>query len=477
MELNQGHPYLNGAFAPVSEERTADRLEVIAGEVPRDLRGSFVRNGPNPRFAPVGRYHWFDGDGMLHAVRFDDGVASYRNRYVATRHLAREEAVGHALWTGLMEPFTRNPPGAPYKDSANTDVIFQGGKLYALWYICGQPYQIDLESLATVGPTDFGTGSPLRISAHAKVDVHTDELMFFDYGPRPPYLRYGVVDPAGRLERHVEIPVPGARLPHDMAITEHYSILMDLPVFFGAKAASESRWAVEFHRELPARFAVIPRHGTAAEVRWFETEACYIYHSVNAWEEGSSIVLTACRVDEPLPPVDPRDGDWARMMANLRIEARLHRWRFDLETGAVTDEPLDDRNSEFPTVDARRLGRPGRYSYQQLIARTPALTFEGLARYDLCDGRCETMSYGPGRIGSEAPFAPRLGSAGEDDGYLVSFVHDQGTRRSEVVVVDAADVAAGPVCRLALPGRVPLGFHACWVPAASGASSASHAPR
>ena len=253
MELDQAHPYLSGAFAPVADERTADRLEVIAGEVPRDLRGTFVRNGPNPKFAPRGRYHWFDGDGMLHAVRFDGGAASYRNRYVATEHLAREEEAGHALWTGLMEPITSNPRGAPYKDSANTDVIYHGGKLYALWYICGRPYQVDVESLATVGATDFGAGAPLRISAHAKVDRHTGELLFFDYGPRPPDLRYGVVDAAGRLERHIEIDVPGPRLPHDMAITEHHSILMDLPLFPGARAAAEARWAVEMHRDLPSR--------------------------------------------------------------------------------------------------------------------------------------------------------------------------------------------------------------------------------
>ncbi len=464
MQLEQDHPYLSGVFAPVVEEHTAERLEVIAGELPRDLSGTFVRNGPNPKHAPIGRYHWFDGDGMLHAVRFDAGAASYRNRFVATEHLAREEEAGRALWTGLMEPFTRNPRGAPYKDSANTDVIYQGGRLYALWYICGRPYQIDLESLATVGAVDFGSGAPLRISAHAKVDTHSDELMFFDYGPRPPYLRYGVVDPAGRLERHIEIEVPGARLPHDMAITARHSILMDLPVFLGDRAAAEARWAVEYHPELPARFAVIPRHGTAPEVRWFEAEPCYIYHSVNAWEEGRSIVMVACRVEDPLPPADPRDGEWARMMANLRIHARLHRWRFDLDTGETHEESLDDRSAEFPTVDARALGRPGRYGYQQLIADAPTLRFEGLARYDLATGASQVMPYGPGRFGSEAPFAPRAGSTGEDDGYLVSFVHDERAGRSEVVVVDAADLAAGPVCRLALPGRVPLGFHACWVP-------------
>lgn len=464
--INSDNPYLSGSYAPVDREVDGDDLEVIAGQIPADLEGVYVRNGPNSKFEPRGEYHWFDGDGMLHAIRFRGGKASYRNRYVRTEHLAQDEAAGHTLWTGLMESTRENPKGAPYKDTANTDVYFHNKELVASWYICGKPYRVDPVSLESRGATDFGAGRPMRISAHGKVDDQTGELMVFDYGPRPPFMSYGVVNADGALVHWTEIDVPGPRLPHDMAITERYSVLMDLPVFFGEKAMRERKWAVEYH-DLPARFGVLPRHGDGASIKWFEAERCYIYHVVNAWEEGDEVVMVACRCDDPLPKLDPADGKWARMMANLRLKARLHEWRFNLETGQTRERPLDDLVTEFPSVDARVHGRRNRFAYNVRIAETPTLVFDGLVKYDLDTGRRAVHEFGPGRFGSEAPFAPAVGSTTEDHGYLISFVHDARADRSEAVILDARDIEGEPVARVALPQRVPLGFHACWVPEAA----------
>ncbi len=456
-------PYLTGPYAPIADEVVADDLPVV-GELPRDLDGAYVRNGPNPKHAPKGHYHWFDGDGMLHAIRFRDGKASYRNRWIRTEHLAREDEAGHALWTGLMASTKDNPPDAPYKDTANTDVVFHAGGLVASWYITGRPVRVDANTLDTLGVTDFGRGKPLRVSAHCKVDEQTGELMFFDYGPKPPFMRYGVVGADGVLESFEPIDIPGPRLPHDMAITENYSVLMDLPVFFSPKAIKERRWAVDFYRELPSRFGVVPRHGSGGDVKWFEAEPCYIYHTVNAWEEGSAIVMVGCRVDDPLPAVNPADGQWARMMANLRVKAKLHRWRFDLETGETTEETLDDRNTEFPTINAGQLGRPTRYAYNVGLDVERTMYFDAIVKYDTDAGTSARYDLPDGCMGSEAPFAPAVGGTEEDDGYVVSFVTDARTGASEVYVLDARDVAAGPIARVQLPQRVPNGFHACWVP-------------
>jgi carotenoid cleavage dioxygenase len=459
-------PYLQGDYAPIAEESSFEHADLeIIGEIPRDLSGVFVRNGPNARHTPIGRYHWFDGDGMLHALRFEDGKASYRNRWVRTAHLAEEESAGRALWSGLLESTRDNPGHAPYKDTANTDLALLGDRLYALWYICGVPYRVDPATLETYGPESFGRERPLPISAHTKTDEHSTELMFFNYGPRPPFMHYGVVDKEGRMQHLTPIELAGPRLPHDMAITENYSILMDLPVFFRPEALREKRWLVDFYRDLPSRFGVIPRHGDGSEIRWFEAEPCYIYHTINAWEEGDRIVMVGCRVAEPIPAMRKEDGEWARMMANLRIEAHLHRWTFDLKTGQCREEKLDDINSEFPTMNKSMLGRKTRYSYNSLLADTSTLRFEGIVKYDTESMAQERHPWGPGRWGSEAPFAPRDGAQSEDDGYLVSFVHDADKNRSEVAVLDARNISRGPVARILLPTRVPLGFHACWVPA------------
>lgn len=455
------NPYLHPPYAPIHDEIEAGPLEVI-GEVPADLDGVYLRNGPNPRFEPQGRYHWFDGDGMVHALRFHDGTASYRNRWVRTRAFELEGDAGRGLFTGVMEHPGGNPSVGlrlPLKDSANTDLVATDNGVLALWYLAGEPYRLDPLSLASEPAGLLPPG--VQMSAHAKYDEATGEILFFDYGPVPPYMRYGVVGRDGQLAHLTDIDLPGPRLPHDMAITENHAVLMDLPLVNDEVAARQGRHKIVFRREWPTRFGVLPRHGDGAATRWFEFDPCYIYHSVNAWEEGDEIVLDVCRVTKPAPRSDA-EGPLAKMLSYLRLDAQLHRYRMNLVTGATAEEALDDDNTEFPSIDVRRMGRPTRYTYNMHIAPDPTLFFDGIVRYDTHTGTSTRYDFGPGRWGSEAPFAPRTGSTGEDDGYLVSFVRDEREQRSEVVILDASDIAAGPVGRVILPHLVPIGFHATW---------------
>ncbi|WP_327092294.1 carotenoid oxygenase family protein [Nonomuraea sp. NBC_01738] len=462
-ESGEPNPYLLGVYAPVQDELTAGELTVI-GRIPTDLNGVYLRNGPNARYPVQGRYHWFDGDGMVHAMHFENGTARYRNRWVRTRAFEAESAAGHSLFTGVMESPKGNPfgnaRGLPFKDTANTDVIFHRGRVLASWYLCGSPYGLDPLSLETLGADTFLDTLNGDFMAHPKVDEATGELFWFDYGPRAPYLRYGVVGASGAVEHCVELDLPGARLPHDMGITENYAILMDLPLYQDLEAARQGRYKLTFDRELPARFGVIPRRGT--EVRWFEAKPCYIYHVVNAWEEGEEIVMDVCRVSRPAP--SGTGSPLSRMISYLKLDARMYRYRFDLRTGRTSEAYTDpDHNTEFPSIDARATGRPTRYAYNVSVADAETNLFDGLVRYDNRTGGKETYSFGPGVYGSEAPFAPRDGSTGEDDGYLVTFVTDERENRSEVQILDASRISDGPVARILLPQRVPLGFHATWV--------------
>jgi len=465
-DTGEANPYLLGVYAPVGTEIDAGDLQVI-GEIPKDLNGVYLRNGPNPRFAPEGRYHWFDGDGMIHAVHLENGKARYRNRWIRTKAFEAESAAGKALWTGVMEDPRGNPFGNAHglglKDNANTDVIFHRGRVLATWYLCGSPYAVDPLSLETLGAEDFLGTLVGDMMAHPKVDETTGELFWFDYGPRPPYLRYGVIGADGEVVNTTEIELPGPRLPHDMAITEHYAVLMDLPLVQDLEAAKLGRHKLHFDRSMPSRFGVMPRYGNGSQIRWFEASPCYIYHVVNAWEDGEEVVLDVCRVQKPAPRPDAHTP-LAKMLSYLRLDAQLHRYRFNLRTGGCRETPLDDDNTEFPTVDARGVGRRNRYSYTVHISPESTLKFDGLVRHDNLAGSKTEYRFGPGRWGSEAPFAPREGASVDSaDGYLVTFVQDEREGRSELDIFDAADLAAGPVARVLLPQRVPLGFHATWV--------------
>ncbi len=461
------NPYLLGPYAPVDEEIVAEDLEVV-GEIPSDLEGLYVRNGPNPRFPAGGRYHWFDGDGMLHGLHLADGKATYRNKWVRTDGFAAEAADGRALWEGVAEPRGGNPDDGTrlrLKDTSNTDVVFHNGSLVTLWYLAGQPYKVDPFTLDTIGSDDWKGARDCMVSAHAKVDPRTKEFLFFDYGPTPPFMSYGVVSADGSLTHHTEISIPGARMPHDMAITENHSILMDLPLVVDPDSAARGRHRLEFLGETPARFGVIPRFGTDANVQWFEAEPCYIYHTINAWEEGDEIVMDVCRFRPPSSSSMDFRGPLAHILNYLRLDAYVHRYRFNLVTGRTTEGPIDDRNTEFPMINHRNLGQKNRYAYNVSISSDTVMYFDGLVKYDLEQGTDERYGFGAGRYGSEAPFAPRTGATAEDDGYLLSFVYDATTERSELLILDAQDLPAGPIGRVMIPRRIPNGFHACWVTA------------
>ena len=458
------HPYLEGNYAPIDTEIDAVDLRSIGG-VPRDLAGMFVRNGANPRFAPRGRHHWFDGDAMLHGVHFEDGRATYRNRWVRTSAFLAEEKAGEPLWGGVTErPDFTNPRG-PFKDTSNTDLVYHAGRLMTLWWLGGEAYVVDVPSLATRGTETWG-GKLKTLSAHPKVDAVTGEMMFFDYKPFPPYLTYGVATPAGEVAHLTTIDLPGPRLQHDMAITEHHSIFLDLSMMWDPKLLAEGKTRVGFFRDKPTRFGILARHAPGSAIRWFEASPCYMYHTINAWEEGDKIVLVGCRIDNPLAgdPGNPTGGREAPTIGFLRLDPRLCRWTFDLVTGAVTEEQLDDTPGEFPRMDNRVLGRRSRYSYNPRLAAAPTLLFDGFTKYDTDTGRSWLHRYPAGRFGGEVVFAPRVGSKAEDDGYLVTFVVDEASGASELQVLDAAHVGEEPVARLPIPQRVPTGYHAWWIP-------------
>lgn len=451
------NPYLEGNFAPVQDELETNTLRVI-GQLPPDLSGMFVRNGPNPQFSPIGRYHWFDGDGMLHGVRIRNSQAHYCNRYVRTKGFRMEREAGHAIWSGLLEPPQPENPHGPVKNTANTALVWHAGRFLATWE-GGAPHAIELPSLETAGVYTYDGKLVSAFTAHPKVDPDTGEMMFFGYSPAtPPYLHYSVVSASGELLRTVPIDLPIGVMMHDFAITEHYSIFMDLPLTFNPQRMQRGEPVLMFEPQRPSRFGIVPRHGDNSNIRWFESPACYVFHTLNAHEEGDEVVLVACRMasttvlESDLEPIET-EGE----------RACLYQWRFNLSTGTVREEALDDRPSDFPRVNEQWLGRASRYGYTAKMAPNPMPLFDGLIKYDLSNGTSQTHEFGEGRYGGEAVFAPRPGATTEDDGWLITFVHDEASGSSELVVVDAQNVAAEPVARVIMPRRVPYGFHGAWV--------------
>jgi carotenoid cleavage dioxygenase-like enzyme len=463
-ELNAHNPYIQGVYAPVAKETTALELPVV-GELPKDLHGCFYRNGPNPPRAPEGLHHWFDGDGMIHAIHFENGKAEYRNRYIQTAdHVA--DLNGGCGAGGVLVPSARANRDSTrgdlvYKDTANTDLVVHNGSVMALWYISGQPVRVNARTLETIRTENFGGKLPRHVSAHSKVDPKTGEFVFFDYSLYEPWMSFGTVSATNELTHFERVALPGPRLPHDMGLTENYVILHDLPVVFADHGLRRSMWNIKF-ADQPARFGVVPRTGRGDQIRWFETDSCYIYHVVNSWEDGDEVVMVACMMIPNGFPMNPAYGAYAPMVNVLALHAVPVEWRMNMRTGEVKKRQLDDRIGEFPVINLDYTGQKTTSSYHVAMARTELQRMAGIYKYDLQTGAAKTYLYEPQMFGSEPAFAPRLGAKGEDDGYVIAFVTDENNGKSEVQVLDAKNVEQGPIARVMLPTRVPAGFHGTW---------------
>ena len=459
-ELNRLNPYLQGPHGPIRTETEAVDLKVT-GEIPRDFGGAYYRNGPNPINDPKGLHHWFDGDGMIHAIHFEDGKARYRNRFVRTADF-EAEVKGTLDKPGIFSPASQTHSPTVYKDTANTDIVMHNGELMALWYISGPPVRMDANTLETLRTETFDGALPKNVSAHSKVDLNTGEFLFFDYDLYDPYYSYGVVGPDNELKHFTRISLPGPRLPHDMAITENYSILMDLPVVFTEQGLKNRMWSIHHDDNLPTRFGVIPRHGDGSTIRWFEFPGCYIYHVVNAWEDGDEIHLYCCKMIDNGRDLPRQYGPYAPMVNVLALRAHLTKWTMNLKTGATKEEKIDDTVGEFPVVNLGHTGRKSRYAYVASIPDTDTQVFDGLLKYDLERGTHTRHEFGANMFGSEPAFAPRHNAKSEDDGYVITFVTNGETGDSRALIVDAQNLDAPPVAEVHIPQRIPLGFHGTW---------------
>lgn len=444
-----GSKWLSGAYAPVREEITAVDLPVL-GSIPAELDGRYVRNGPNPvGDGDPATYHWFTGDGMVHGIRLRDGRAEwYRNRWVRS--------------TAVSQTLGEDPaPGERHGgfDTANTNVIGLAGRTYALVEAGARPVELSAE-LATVCHSDFGGTLPHGFTAHPKVDPGTGDLHAIAYHWALPHLEYVVVGADGAVRQVEPVEVSDSPMIHDCSITERWMVVYDLPVTFDLDTAmTGAGFPYAWNVGHAARVGLIPLGGPGRDVRWFEVEPCYVFHPLNAYDDGEHVVLDVVRYE--------RIFDHARLGPDDTAPA-WYRWTLDTRTGTVHERQMSDVRFEFPRVDERHVGRPYRWGYGAETTTDRGNDFGGrLVRIDAERGEATPVDLGPGRRSGEWVMVPRDPGGPEDAGWLMALVHDATSDASELVILPAEAPDDGPVARVVLPARVPVGFHGNWVPSTS----------
>lgn len=453
------NPYLTDNFGPV---RSEDDFELkVKGEIPAGLRGALFRIGPNPQFEPRDpNHHWFAGDGMVHGFYLEGGKATYRNRWVRTPKWKLEHEAGRSLFGSFGNPMTTDPSVLGQDGGvANTNIVWHAGQLLALEE-GHMPTRMDPRTLETVGYAEAYRG---RTTAHPKLDPVSGEMVWFAYGvgemPLSAGMSYGVTNADGKVVRRDDFQAPYASMVHDFMVTQNHVLFPVLPLTASLERAMSGRPAFAWEPEKGSYVGVMRRDGDVADIRWFNTEACYVFHPLNAWEEGGKIVADVMRYDAA--PLFPNaDGSPGRKTA-----ARMVRWTFDLAgtSDAIKEEPLDDLDGEFPRVDPRvetRRHRHGWYAADPTNSKT--IRQSAIAHLDLATGARQVYALPDGDITSEPVFTPRSADAPEGDGWVTAVVWRAAENRSDLLVFEAQDIAKGPVGVAEVPRRVPFGFHGNW---------------
>ena len=421
------NPYLQSNFAPVEVESTVTTLQVT-GQIPKELTGRFLRNGPNPnKDADTDAYHWFIGAGMVHGLRLNEGRAEwYRNRYVGG-------------------------------SGANTSVIGHAGRTLAIVESGGLPQDLAFELDSIGDNTSIGTG----YTAHPKLDPDTGELhaMCYDWANLRDHIRYVVVDTAGELSREQEIPLSGMPMIHDMSLTKNYAVIYDLSVTLSFLAlGTGSSFPFRWDNDHEPRVGLLPRGGDASEIIWSPVSQNYAYHPMNAFEDiDGSVVIDIMRYDRMFE--NDLNGPFGDSLPHL------DRWTINPASPdsmrQVSEQTIDERAQEFPRCHPDLNGKPYRYGYS--VAVTSTYGFPSIYKHDLQTGESSQFHVGAGRHSAEPVFIPRQNADAEDDGFLMTYVYDESKNTSDLIILDARDLSRSALATVHLPVRVPFGFHGNWV--------------
>lgn len=466
-------PMLGGVFTPLEVELDEVGLRVD-GRLPEGLAGTFWRNGPNPMFEPRGRYHMFDGDGMLHRIRIDEGGATYKNRFILSDQLKAEMAAGKSIYGGIGELYIPTPDevgnAGGLKNPANTNLVRHAGRLLAL-YEAAPPIEVDYE-MSTIGVHDFlGTHDASPFTAHPHTDPKTGEMHAFAYLPFAPFLRYFRVDRRGAMVRRVDIALEACHVMHDFMITDTHAVFVRSPLLFDLRAALKGGEYFHWNPAFSSAIGVLSLVDGDDEVTWYDCDDGYVNHYFNGWRVGDTINVFGS-VMRNMTYTAGEGG----AMDNEGADAEAgHPTRFSLNllTGETSMARLDDARGDFTRVADAAIGRPNRFGHMCAFSGRPTAVgqFDSVVRYEFATDATGTPEVidkhawvaPEGSFVGEFVFAANTGSnatGDENDGWLLGIVTDPALERSALMVLDAQRIADGPVASIEMPHQLPFGFHA-----------------
>ncbi len=451
------NPFLKGSFAPVLKEIDEPHLPIV-GELPKDLVGIYMRNGPNPAFIPFSYTFPYDGDGMLHAIYIRNGKASYKNRFIVTDQLKVERRLGKAVYGGIDCPFIKDQklllpgePSFPVKMGRFINVIRHANK-YVAFHEANPAYEVDAQ-LATLGEwTPTHSKHPISVNPHPRLDPETGELYLVSYHTDRPIITYHVIDKTGALINSGVINIPFCCMVHDFVLTKNYFVLFICPVVIDKYGMAKGKHFYNWQPELNTQICIVSRAHPSAPATWIESELFFNFHFANAYENGHNIIIDYVR--------HPKFT-----MNTAEMGGSLTRATIDLHQKRCAHQQLDDRAVELPRFNDSKNGSLYRYTYTpcHLTPEKNNEVFNAIIKYDLKTNSTAVHDFGLQYEIGEAVFVPRSNSHEEDDGYLMLFATHRSDLQTDFFLLNAKDLSEKPIARVRLPQRIPHGLHGSWM--------------
>ena len=471
-------PNFTGFYKPMRFEADVTDLE-MEGELPADLDGAFFRVAPDPHHPPkLGDDIFFGGDGAATRFRIKNGKVDMKHRYVRTPKFEMEEKAGRALWGAYRNPLTDDESTKGVRRStANTNVVEHAGKLWALKED-SPPVAMDLNTLETEGMSDFG--GKLKsdaFTAHPKIDPKTGQMLAINYatkGLMTTTMSYVEIAPDGTLTKEIFFEAPYYCMVHDFGITDDFVVFPIMPCVGSWERLEAGLPHFGWDPSLPLYMGVLRRDDEKGDVRWFKAPAAFFGHVINSWNEGDKVYLDAPVMEgngfDFFPAVDGSPFDPSKAVPIP------HRFVFDMSSNSDSFErsPIAPIPGELPKVDDRYMGQAYRHAWYGGV--DPSKPFEApyaaadvglffmniVVHQDLATGAPQTYWDGPSSIFQETCFVPRTPNSPEGDGFVVVLCNQIDQNRSDLLFLDATNIAAGPVARAKLPYWMRAGVHGSW---------------
>ncbi|HEY4211056.1 MAG TPA: carotenoid oxygenase family protein [Steroidobacteraceae bacterium] len=468
-------PLYRGWGAPLRVESDIRDLEVVQGEIPRDLNGSLYRAGPDRQYPSMAKQDVFiDGEGMAHRFHFQNGHVDYRSRWVRNERFLLQEQARRSLFGRYRNRYTNDPSVAGKNmGTANTNAVWHGRKLLILKED-SLPFELDPETLETRGEWNYdGAVRAVSLTAHPKLDLHRNELCMFSYQARGDCttdFAFYIADADGKIVHEMWFNMPYPGMVHDFAVTDTHIIAPFFPLITDLEVLKQGGPFYRWHPDQHCHFAVFPRRGRTEDIRWFHGPAVSAGHMMNAHNEGSKLHLDLCLYQGNCFDFFPSyDGSPFKPSP-----PQLTRLTFDLagQHDGFEAKLLSPVPCEMPKCDDRYMGKPYRYGYaicRSPTARAGDLGMGAVGCFDHQTGKLTTWSPGENCGVQEPNFVVRPG-APEGEGYLLTLVNRFAANHSDLALLDARRLEDGPIALIRLPVRVRSTFHGMWVPATAASS-------